>query len=70
VPAENDVTAAAWRSAATHNDIELDQLAHARTQVAGWDGDVHSLSLDLSATLPGSDQPFETTVSVPLDRVP
>ncbi len=70
VPAQTNVTAVAWRSAATHYDIELDELAHARAQVAGWDSDAHTLSLALGATRPGVEQPFETIITVQLDQEP
>ncbi len=70
VPAQTNVTAVAWRSAATHYDIELDELAHARAQVAGWDSDAHTLSLALGATRPGVEQPFEAIITVQLDQEP
>jgi hypothetical protein len=70
VAANSDVTATAWQMVAAHSNLQLDGLVQPRTHVAGWDSDAHTLHLALSATIPESEQPFETIITVPLDQEP
>lgn len=70
VATDTDITARAWQWAVADTNITLGELSGPRTLVSGWDRDAQTLSLALSATISGSDQPFETVVSFPLEREP
>ena len=69
VATDPDITTRAWHWALAGTDVQLGELSHARTLVAGWDSDAQTLLLVLSATLP-DDEPFETVITLPLDQEP
>ena len=70
VATDTDITARAWQWAVADTSITLGEMSGARTLVSGWDRDAQTLSLALSATISGSDQPFETVITIPLAEEP
>lgn len=67
VAVDSDVNNRAWRWALSGSGVQLNELSHTRTQVAGWGNEGQKLLLVLSATLPGG-RPFETDITLPLDE--
>lgn len=70
VATDIDVTAHAWQLAAAGSNITPGELTHPRTHIFAWDSEAQTLSLALSATTPGIEQPFEMIITIQLDQEP